>query len=124
MSFLNLVKVIGCIGVIGFTYVPDSLAETPLRFKLDPVLIAKAEQATPELIEVLVTFKNMPGSEEINFIEGLGGEIYRSYGRMPMQAIRIPTYALSVLANSRMIESVSTDRVITQSRLIANATVK
>ncbi len=120
----NLVKVIGCISFMGLAYIPNSLAETPLRFKLDPVLLGKAKQASSQLVKVLVTYKNMPGKEEISFIEGLGGEIYRSYGRMPMQAIRIPVHALSMLANSRMVESISTDQVITQSQMAANATVE
>ncbi|MEN8261276.1 MAG: hypothetical protein ABFS02_11945, partial [Pseudomonadota bacterium] len=89
----------------------------------DPVQ-PQAESNRPDFVDVIVTFEAIPGQGEIDRIKGLGGETYRSYGRLPMLAIRIPERALEGLAKAKGVEFIALDSPVQNFSQSARKTAK
>lgn len=75
-----------------------------------------------EKINVIVRYKEAPDQWEVKRIKGLGGEAYRSYGRLPLRAVRIPVQSLEGLANGKDVEFITLDAQIKANSLAARET--
>ena len=79
------------------------------------------------MVDVIVTYREMPGKAEAKRIRGLGGETHRAYGRLPMRAMRIPGHALEHLANGNGVKFITADGTVesfsASARLTANLPV-
>ena len=62
-----------------------------------------------QMVDVIVTYKAMPGQAETDRARGLGGEIRRAYGHLPMRVIRVPIHALDALARGKGVRFVTPD---------------
>ena len=47
-----------------------------------------------EMVDVIVSYREMPDQAEAARLQGLGAETYRAYGRLRMRAMRLPGHAL------------------------------
>ena len=79
------------------------------KARMSDAVRALAEVAGPEFVDVIVTYKAMPGQAEAHRINGLGADINRAYGRLPMRALSIPAHALEALAHNKNIKFISDD---------------
>ena len=83
---------------------------------------AHAQANRPDMVHVIVTYKAMPDQAEADRVKGLGGQTYRSYGQLPMRAMRIPEHALDALVNSNGVEFVTLDAPVSVMSAAAKAT--
>ena len=65
-----------------------------------------------EFVDVIVTYKEISGQVEADRVNGLGADIKREYGRLPIRAMSIPAHALKVLAKNKSVKFISEDKAV------------
>ncbi|HUV56648.1 MAG TPA: S8 family peptidase [Dehalococcoidales bacterium] len=74
--------------------------------------VAQVQAESPEPVDVLVTFYDSPGSDEVELIENLGGTVGAVYHIVPTIATTIPVDKLDVLSADPRVRLVEMDTQI------------
>jgi len=77
-----------------------------------PANVTLAE-ASPEMVDVLTTFYQPPGPDEIELIESLGGSVNKVYHIVPTIAATMPSENLDALRADSMVKAVELDTAFT-----------
>ena len=75
-------------------------------------------------VDVIVRYKMVPDAADMAHVNALGGTVKKSFGRIPMQVIRIPADSLEALSEVQGVKSISLDSTVKRFSQPAQVTAK